>query len=70
MYHTASSRYGTETKDINAPIEAIRYLAEKLPNATLKEFKEDTHYTMGDHLEEAVTELMITDGKKSKFKEN
>lgn len=49
------------TKDTNAPIEAIRYLAEKLPGATLKEFSEDTHYTMGHHLEQAVAELMASD---------
>lgn len=46
------------TKDANAPIEAIRYLAEKLPNAELHEFGEDTHYTMGDHAEAAFLDLM------------
>lgn len=46
------------SKDVNAPIEAIRYLAEKLPNARLVEFTEDTHYTMGDHINQAVGELM------------
>ncbi|KAJ4165517.1 hypothetical protein LMH87_007147 [Akanthomyces muscarius] len=46
------------TRDANAPIEAIRYLAEKLPNAELHEFGEDTHYTMGDHAEAAFLDLM------------
>lgn len=46
------------TKDANAPIEAIRYLAEKLPNAELHEFGQDTHYTMGDHAEAAFLDLM------------
>ncbi len=46
------------TKDVNAPIEAIRYLADKLPNAVLYEFGEDTHYTMGEHIEAAVLDLM------------
>ncbi|OAA56444.1 alpha/beta hydrolase fold-1 [Cordyceps fumosorosea ARSEF 2679] len=45
-------------KDTNAPIEAIRYLADRLPRAELHEFAEDTHYTMGDHVEEAVLDLM------------
>ncbi|EGX94551.1 alpha/beta hydrolase fold-1 [Cordyceps militaris CM01] len=46
------------TKDANAPIEAIRYLAERLPNAELHEYSQDTHYTMGDHIEEALLDLM------------
>lgn len=45
-------------KDVNAPIEAIRYLAEKLPNAELHEFGDDTHYTMGEHIEGAFLDLM------------
>lgn len=46
------------TKDRNAPIEAIRYLTEKMPNAELTEFGEDTHYTMGTKIEQALEELM------------
>lgn len=45
-------------KDTNAPIEAIRFLAEKLPNAELREFADDTHYTMGDHIEAAFLDLV------------
>lgn len=52
------------SKDINAPIEAIRYLAEKLPDAKLVEFTEDTHYTMGSHINQAVAELMGVDKAK------
>lgn len=46
------------SKDVNAPIEAIRYLAKKLPQAKLTEFQDDTHYTMGKHIHQAVGELM------------
>lgn len=52
------------SKDINAPIEAIRYLADKLPDAQLVEFTEDTHYTMGSHIDQAVGELMGVDKAK------
>lgn len=52
------------SKDINAPIEAIRYLAERLPDAKLVEFTEDTHYTMGSHINQAVGELMGVDNAK------
>lgn len=48
-------------KDRNAPIEAIRYLAEKMPNSTLHEFKDDTHYTMGDHVDFVVREVMAVE---------
>lgn len=54
------------TKDVNAPIEAIRYLAEKLPNATLTEFSEDTHYTMGTKMDQVVEEVMSTDDSETK----
>ncbi|KAM3445481.1 hypothetical protein NHJ13734_000394 [Beauveria thailandica] len=54
------------TKDVNAPIEAIRYLADKLPNAELHEFDQDTHYTMGEHIEAAVLDLMGETHKEKK----
>ncbi|KGQ12399.1 hypothetical protein BBAD15_g1858 [Beauveria bassiana D1-5] len=54
------------TKDVNAPIEAIRYLAGKLPNAELHEFDQDTHYTMGEHIEAAVLDLMGETQKEKK----
>lgn len=46
------------TKDSNAPIEAIRYLADKVPNAVLTEFEGETHYTVGPHIEGALEELV------------
>ncbi|KAJ2975509.1 hypothetical protein NQ176_g5485 [Zarea fungicola] len=57
-YREAPIKIWHGTKDVNAPIEAIRYLAEKLPNAELCEFGSDTHYTMGDHAEAAFIDLM------------
>lgn len=44
-------------KDGNSPIEMIRYMAEKLSHSVLREYENDTHYTMLPHLEEALTEL-------------
>jgi pimeloyl-ACP methyl ester carboxylesterase len=46
------------TKDGNAPISMLRYLAERVPNSALVEFENDTHYTMGAHIEQALDELM------------
>ncbi|TQV94074.1 alpha/beta hydrolase fold-1 [Cordyceps javanica] len=57
-FRAAPIRIWHGARDVNAPIEAIRYLAARLPNAVLHEFAQDTHYTMGDHVERAVLELM------------
>jgi pimeloyl-ACP methyl ester carboxylesterase len=48
-------------KDVNSPIEAMRYLAGKMPNATLHEFDKDTHYTMGNHLDFVLREVMAVE---------
>ncbi|KAI5463654.1 Alpha/Beta hydrolase protein [Mariannaea sp. PMI_226] len=45
-------------KDVNAPIAAIRYIAERLPHCTLHEFPDDTHYTMWKYLEGVLKELV------------
>jgi pimeloyl-ACP methyl ester carboxylesterase len=45
------------TKDANAPIALMRYMANRLPNARLKEFDED-HYGFAKHVEEILTELL------------
>ncbi|KAF3316625.1 hypothetical protein TWF173_001907 [Orbilia oligospora] len=50
-------------RDINAPIEMIRWMAERLPNATLTEF-DDTHFTMGGRLKQAIEEAIPEDEKK------
>ncbi|KAF3940497.1 hypothetical protein ABW19_dt0206538 [Dactylella cylindrospora] len=44
-------------KDTNAPIQMIRYMANRLPNATLTEF-DDTHFTMAQHFPKAFSELV------------
>ncbi|KAH7141334.1 Alpha/Beta hydrolase protein [Dactylonectria estremocensis] len=49
-------------KDTNAPAVMIRYLADKLPHAVLREFEGDTHYTMFKHLEGALAELIPIEG--------
>jgi pimeloyl-ACP methyl ester carboxylesterase len=45
-------------KDANAPAVMIRYMIERLPHGIYREFKDDTHYTMFKHLEEAITALI------------
>jgi pimeloyl-ACP methyl ester carboxylesterase len=44
-------------KDSNAPIVAIRYLADRVPHSILREYENDTHYTMAPRLEDALAEL-------------
>lgn len=44
-------------KDANAPIVMMRYLADKLPHSVLREYENDSHYTMFPHLEGAMREL-------------
>ena len=46
------------TKDTNAPIQLMRYMAERLPHCELHEFQEDTHFTMHRHLDRVLTELV------------
>jgi len=46
------------TKDWNAPIDLIRDMARLLPNATLHELHDDTHYTMAKHLSQALDDLL------------
>jgi pimeloyl-ACP methyl ester carboxylesterase len=55
-------------KDTNAPIGMIRYMAEKIPNCELKEFEEDTHYTMYKHIEPALRSL-VENEETSELKE-
>ncbi|SPO06435.1 related to hydrolases or acyltransferases (alpha/beta hydrolase superfamily) [Cephalotrichum gorgonifer] len=51
-------------KDGNAPIAAIRYLADRLPDSVLCEFEGDTHYTMFAHLDQALREMASDIGEK------
>ncbi|KAJ5155503.1 hypothetical protein N7492_008306 [Penicillium capsulatum] len=46
------------TKDSNAPVQMIRYLAERLPLCTLQEFEEDTHFTLSRRMDEILAELV------------
>lgn len=45
------------TRDTNAPVGMIRYMAERLPHCVLHEFDEN-HYAMGHHIEEVLSELI------------
>lgn len=45
-------------KDTFAPARMIRYMAERLPHCEYKEYENDSHVTLGDHLEEALSELV------------
>ncbi|EPS39739.1 hypothetical protein H072_6475 [Dactylellina haptotyla CBS 200.50] len=44
-------------RDSNAPIQTIRWMAERLPNATLTEF-DKTHYDIADHFGTALSDLV------------
>ncbi|KAF4438026.1 hypothetical protein F53441_12878 [Fusarium austroafricanum] len=45
-------------KDSNAPIQMIRWMAERIQHCELHEFDEETHYTMYKHLESALRNLV------------
>jgi hypothetical protein len=51
------------TKDTNAPISMVRYMAERLPEPVFHELNED-HYTMGHHFEEAIVDLIGNETRK------
>ncbi|KAK6526118.1 hypothetical protein TWF281_011155 [Arthrobotrys megalospora] len=55
-------------KDINAPIEMIRWMAERLPNAELTEF-EGTHFTIAGKLKRTFEEVIPEDEKERFFKQ-
>lgn len=48
--------YGKE--DINTPPEMGRYMAARLPNAVLKEYEGKSHFTMWDHIEEVLADML------------
>ncbi|KAE9402671.1 alpha/beta-hydrolase [Gymnopus androsaceus JB14] len=41
--------------DTNAPVEMIRYMAERIPHCVLREYEDDTHFTIIRHLEEIIS---------------
>ncbi|KAJ5631088.1 uncharacterized protein N7484_011188 [Penicillium longicatenatum] len=45
------------TKDVNAPIDMVRYMVKRLPRPVFHELEED-HYTTGHHLEAIITDLI------------
>jgi pimeloyl-ACP methyl ester carboxylesterase len=49
-------------KDTNSPIRMIRYMTERLPHAVLQEF-DDTHFTMHQHMDEILSELIPEQAK-------
>ncbi|KAJ5108874.1 hypothetical protein N7456_005549 [Penicillium angulare] len=51
------------TKDTNAPIGMVRYMADRLPQPVFHELEEN-HYTMGHHLETVITDLMESEAEK------
>ena len=48
--------YGKE--DVNTPPEMGRYMSKRLPNAVLKEYEGKSHFTMWDHSEEMLTDML------------
>ncbi|KAJ5167914.1 uncharacterized protein N7482_003508 [Penicillium canariense] len=46
------------TKDANAPVQMMRYMAERLPHCDLKEFPEATHFTLHRYFEQILSELV------------
>jgi pimeloyl-ACP methyl ester carboxylesterase len=51
-------RFWYGKQDINTPPEMGRYMATRLPNAVLKEYEGKSHFTMWDHIEEILTEML------------
>ncbi|KAI9367642.1 Alpha/Beta hydrolase protein [Aspergillus egyptiacus] len=45
-------------KDANSPIEMTRYMAQRLPHCSLREYPGETHFTIGRHFEEVLSELV------------
>ena len=46
------------TQDTNAPIEMMRYMAERLPYCEIHEVEKDTHFKVHRHLDRILTELV------------
>jgi pimeloyl-ACP methyl ester carboxylesterase len=52
-------------KDVNAPIGMVRWMAERIPNARLKVFEEDSHYSLGEKFDEVLEDLVAEDRKSA-----
>lgn len=47
------------TADVNVPVGSARYMKDRLPDASLKEYEDDTHFSVPlKHAEEVLRELM------------
>lgn len=55
-YDTVKVWHGKQ--DRNAPISMARYMVQRMPHAVLKEFDGDNHFTMVNHLEKILKELV------------
>jgi hypothetical protein len=45
-------------QDANASVQMMRYVAERLAHSELREFEDDTHFTLHRHLDRVLTELV------------
>lgn len=52
------------TRDVNAPVSMIRYMAEHLPHCDLREY-DDSHFTLGRHLEDILSQLIPEETMRS-----
>ena len=54
------------TKDRNAPIRQISYMAETIPGCRLTEFEEDNHFALAGKVEDILAEMVPESGKEVK----
>jgi pimeloyl-ACP methyl ester carboxylesterase len=57
------------TKDINAPIGQIRYMAEHLPHVALKEYEGEDHFEVVKHIKEIIGEFVTEEMVNEWFKQ-
>ena len=58
--HKVQMWYGTE--DVNTPVRMGKWMAERLPNAEMKEYPGDTHFTVAANHEEDILKDFIASG--------
>lgn len=56
------------TKDVSAPFAMIQHMAKRIPHGVLREFEDDTHFTLARHLEQIVLELVPEETRKENSK--
>ncbi|KAJ5239785.1 hypothetical protein N7468_004404 [Penicillium chermesinum] len=67
-YYKAKIWYGT--KDRNASVELVMYMAARLPHCTLREFLGGTHFLLQRYLEEVLLELISKERPGPKIRKN